>query len=142
MTDIARQRLHEEVIEQFRAGGGQVGGQFAERDLLLLTTTGARTGQDRTWPLAYQRDGDRLVVFAANGGRPHRPGWYHNLVANPAGTVEVGTETWPVTAVVASGDERARLWDRQLEMTPFMADFQAKVEWEIPVVVLTRTAAA
>ncbi|MGV9668735.1 nitroreductase/quinone reductase family protein [Nocardia niigatensis] len=142
MTDVARQRLNEEVIEEFRAGGGRVGGQFAGTDLLLLTTTGARTGQNRTWPLAYQRDGDRLAVFAANGGRPHRPGWFHNLTANPSGTVEVGTESWPVTAVIASGDERARLWDRQLERTPFLADFQAKVGWEIPVVILTRTVTA
>ncbi|MFI1919093.1 nitroreductase family deazaflavin-dependent oxidoreductase [Nocardia sp. NPDC020380] len=139
MSDTARQQMQHEVIEEFRAGGGKVGGQFADIDLLLLTTTGARSGESRTWPLGFQRDGDRLVVFAANGGRANRPGWYFNLVADPAATVEVGTESWPVTAVLVTGAERAQLWERQLVATPFLADFQAKVEWEIPVFALTRT---
>ncbi|MFJ4653992.1 nitroreductase family deazaflavin-dependent oxidoreductase [Nocardia sp. NPDC088792] len=138
MSDTARQQVQQQVIEEFRAGGGKVGGQFAGMDLLLLTTTGARSGESRTWPLGYQREDDRLIVFAANGGRANRPGWYFNLVADPSATVEVGTETWPVTAVLATGAERERLWERQLVTTPFLAGFQAKVEWEIPVFVLTR----
>ncbi|WP_218003282.1 nitroreductase family deazaflavin-dependent oxidoreductase [Nocardia concava] len=139
MTDIARQRLNEDIIQQFREGGGRVGGQFADTPLLLLTTVGARSGEERTWPLAYQRDGERVVVFAANGGRAHRPGWYHNLMANPAATVEVGTESWRVTATVLTGDERNLFWERQLVVSPFLADFQAKVDREIPVLALTRT---
>ncbi|MEC3917647.1 nitroreductase/quinone reductase family protein [Nocardia sp. CDC160] len=137
MTDIARQRLHEDIIQQFRSGGGHVGGQFENTPLLLLTTTGARTGESRTWPLGYGRDGERLVVFAANGGRGNRPGWYYNLLANPAATIEVGTESWPVTASIVTGEDRARLWERQLEVSPFLADFQAKLSWEIPVFALT-----
>ncbi|MVU78567.1 nitroreductase family deazaflavin-dependent oxidoreductase [Nocardia sp. ET3-3] len=137
MTDTARQRLNEKIIQQFRSGGGRVGGQFADTPLLLLTTLGARTGVSRTWPLAYQQDGERVVVFAANGGRGTRPGWFHNLLANPAATIEVGTESWPVTAQIVTGDERAELWQRQLVASPFLADFQAKLDWEIPVVALT-----
>ncbi|WP_218028304.1 nitroreductase family deazaflavin-dependent oxidoreductase [Nocardia yamanashiensis] len=138
MADTARQELHRGVIEEFRANGGKVGGQFASMNLLLLTTTGARTGKSRTWPLAYLRDGERLVVFGANGGRPNRPGWYHNLVADPAASVEVGDENWAVTAEVANGTERERLWAGVVRMAPFVADFQAKVPWEIPIVVLSR----
>ncbi|WP_405494919.1 nitroreductase/quinone reductase family protein [Nocardia sp. NBC_00511] len=138
MSEDARQRMNLDVIEEFRAGGGKVGGQFAGTELLLLTTTGARSGESRTWPLAYFGDGDRWVVFAANGGRPNRPGWYHNLVANPGGDVEVGTSRWQVTASIASGDERDRLWRLGLANAPFLADFQSKVAWEIPIVVLHR----
>ncbi|APA98505.1 F420H(2)-dependent quinone reductase [Nocardia seriolae] len=94
VTDIARRRLNEDIIQQFRSGGGQVGGQFARTPLLLLTTTGARSGESRTWPLAYQRDGDRVVVSSSSGVRGTRPGWYHNLLAHPDARVEVGTESW------------------------------------------------
>ncbi|MEV6769618.1 nitroreductase family deazaflavin-dependent oxidoreductase [Nocardia sp. NPDC051030] len=138
MTNVERQRLNQEIIAEFRSGAGKVGGQFAQTPILLLTTTGARTGETRTWPLAYQRDGDNLYVFAANGGRPTRPGWFHNLVANPAVTVEVGTESWPAKATVATGEERERLWNQGLPAAPFLTTFQEKVSWPIPVVVLTR----
>jgi len=128
--------MNQEIVAEFRANKGEVGGQFARIPLLLLTTTGARTGATLTLPLAFQRDGDRVVVFAANGGRPNRPGWYHNLVAHPEAVVEIGTESWPVVASVAEGAERQGLWERQLVVSPFLADFQAKVSWEVPVVVL------
>lgn len=141
MADEARQQLHRNVIDEFRSNSGKVGGQFAQMDLLLLTTTGARTGEQRTWPLAYQRDGDTLVVYGANGGRPNRPGWYHNLLTNPSATIEVGSESWQAIAAIATGDERTRLWTSWLEKVPFMADFQAAVPWEIPVVILTREGA-
>lgn len=127
-----------DVIEEFRTGGGKVGGQFAGTELLLLTTTGARSGESRTWPLAYFGDGDPWVVFAANGGRPNRPGWYHNLVANPGADIEVGTSRWQVTASIASGDERDRLWRLGLANAPRLAEFQSNVAWEIPIVVLRR----
>ncbi|WP_328406796.1 nitroreductase family deazaflavin-dependent oxidoreductase [Nocardia sp. NBC_00403] len=137
MSNEQRQQLNREIIAEFRANGGVVGGQFANMSLLLLTTTGARTGEQRTWPLGYLRDGDRVVIFAANGGRPNKPGWYHNLVANPGATVEVGTESWPVVASIVEGAERKRLWDSELEVAPFLADFQNAVPWEIPVLALT-----
>jgi deazaflavin-dependent oxidoreductase (nitroreductase family) len=139
VSNEQRQQLNREIVAEFRANAGVVGGQFANIPLLLLTTTGARTGEAFTWPLAYQREGDRVVVFAANGGRPNRPGWYHNLVAHPEAAVEVGNESWPVVASVAEGNERQQLWERQLVVAPFLADFQSKVSWEIPIVVLTRS---
>jgi deazaflavin-dependent oxidoreductase (nitroreductase family) len=128
------------IIEEFRANGGKVGGQFAGSPMLLLHTTGARTGQERVKPLVYQRDGDRLVVFASKGGAPTSPDWYHNLVVNPGVGVEVGTETVPMRARVAEGDERERLWTRQKELMPGFADYEAKTARQIPVVVLEPTA--
>ncbi|WP_433198379.1 nitroreductase/quinone reductase family protein [Nocardia sp. CA-107356] len=139
MSNEQRQHMNQEIVAEFRANAGVVGGQFANTPLLLLTTTGARTGEAFTWPLAFQRAGDRMAVFAANGGRPNRPGWYHNLVAHPDAVVEVGNESWPVVASVVEGDERQQLWERQLVVSPFLADFQDKVSWEIPVVVLARS---
>lgn len=139
MSNEQRRQLNREIVAEFRANAGVVGGQFANVPLLLLTTTGARTGAVFTWPLAYQRDGDRVAVFAANGGRENRPGWYHNLVAHPEAIVEFGNESWPVIASVAEGAERQQLWERQLVVAPFLADFQAKVSWEIPVVILARS---
>ncbi|WP_055491466.1 nitroreductase family deazaflavin-dependent oxidoreductase [Streptomyces sp. TP-A0356] len=128
------------VINEFRSAGGLVGGDFEGVPLLLLTTTGARSGQPRTMPMTYLRDGARLVVFAANGGRESHPGWYHNLLANSAAGVEVGTETYDVTATEVEGAERERLWAQQLEYTPYFAGFQERAGRRIPVVALTRTA--
>ncbi|MFD9724188.1 nitroreductase/quinone reductase family protein [Streptomyces sp. NPDC059072] len=124
------------VIDEFRATGGKVGGDFAELPLLLLTTTGARTGERRTMPMAYLRDGERLVVFAANGGRENRPGWYHNLLADPSAHVEVGSEAYGVTAVETEGAERERLWALQVERTPFLAGFQERSGRTVPVIAL------
>ncbi|MEV0295601.1 nitroreductase family deazaflavin-dependent oxidoreductase [Nocardia sp. NPDC050710] len=137
MSNEQRQQLNRDIIADFRANGGAVGGQFAGMDLLLLTTTGAKSGESYTWPLGYGRDGTRLVIFAANGGRPNRPGWYHNLVANPEVSVEIGAESTAAVAEVVEGAERKRLWDSALQRFPFLVDFQSKVPWEIPVVVLT-----
>ncbi|MFI8104279.1 nitroreductase family deazaflavin-dependent oxidoreductase [Streptomyces sp. NPDC086023] len=128
---------NQRVIDEFRATGGVVGGDFEGMPLLLLTTTGARSGKPRTSPMAYLRDGDRLVVFAANGGRENRPGWYHNLLADPSAGVEVGKESFTVTAAVAEGAERERLWAAQLAVAPFLADFQARSGRRVPVVTLT-----
>ncbi|HET7092772.1 MAG TPA: nitroreductase/quinone reductase family protein, partial [Thermomicrobiales bacterium] len=98
--------FNQDLIDQFRANGGEiVRGMFKGAPLLLLTTTGAKSGQPRTTPLAYTRDGDRLVVIASKGGAPTNPDWYHNLVANPTATVEVGTETFPVRAQIPTGAE-------------------------------------
>ncbi|MFE4605936.1 nitroreductase family deazaflavin-dependent oxidoreductase [Kitasatospora indigofera] len=136
-----RLQCNQLVIDEFRSAGGVVGGDFEGVPLLLLTTTGARSGQPRTMPMTYLRDGDRLVVFAANGGRESQPGWYHNLLADPAAGVEVGTEAYDVTATETDGEERERLWARQLEHTPYFAGFQERAGRRIPVVALTRTVA-
>ncbi|WP_405137645.1 nitroreductase/quinone reductase family protein [Nocardia sp. NBC_01388] len=142
MTDLARQQLHQGIIDEFRSNDGKVA-QFTDRDLLLLTTVGARTGEPRTWPLAYVRRGEDVVIFAANGGRPNRPGWYFNLIANPTATIEVGTESWPVSATVATGDVRTRVWHGIVDSSPAVAEsitqFQSQVQWEIPLITLTRS---
>jgi deazaflavin-dependent oxidoreductase (nitroreductase family) len=104
--------------------------------MLLLHTTGARTGADRVNPLVHDRDGDSLVIFGTRGGAPTHPDWYHNLVANPDVTAEIGTETLPFRARVAEGEERDRLWSRQKELMPVFADYEAKTTRQIPVIVL------
>src|SRR5262245_44269950 len=99
-------QFNQRVIEEFRANGGKVGGPWEGAHLLLLTATGARSGQRRTYPLAYLPDSDRLVIFATKGGSPTNPAWYHNLRAHPEVTVEAGTETFEATAVEVTGEER------------------------------------
>jgi deazaflavin-dependent oxidoreductase (nitroreductase family) len=134
MTD--RLEWNRQIIEEFRANEGRVA-QFGQ-PLLLLTHTGARTGQEYTSPVAYLADGDRFVVFAANGGRPQNPGWYHNLVAHPEVTVEVGTERFAATATLLDGDERERVWARHITDAPDFAGFQARAGRPIPVIALLR----
>ncbi len=127
-----------QLIEDFRANRHKVGGPFEGRPLLLLTTTGARSGASRTTPMMYIPDGDRMLVVASNAGAPAHPDWYYNLVAHPQATVEVGTETFDAVAVVAEGEERQRLWARIIELYPFFAEHQAKVSRQIPVIALSR----
>jgi deazaflavin-dependent oxidoreductase (nitroreductase family) len=127
------------VIEEFRANEGRVGGPFEGAPLLLLHTTGAKSGVERVSPVMYQADGDALAVFASKAGAPDNPDWYHNLRANPAATVEVGTETVQVVAREAEGDERDRIWTRQKERFPGFAEYEQKTTRRIPVVVLERT---
>lgn len=107
-----------QTIEEFRANKGKVGGMWEGKPLLLLTTTGAKSGKRRTTPTMYLRDGDRLLIFASKGGAPTHPAWYHNLVAHPQVTVEVGSETYKATATVLKGEERDRLYARQAELYP------------------------
>jgi deazaflavin-dependent oxidoreductase (nitroreductase family) len=126
------------IITEFRANGGKVGGQFAGAPLLLLTTTGAKSGQKRTNPVMYNTDGGRLLVFASKAGAPTNPDWYHNLVAHPEVTVEVGTETYPARATVLRGEERDRLFKRHAEQYPGFAEYQAKITRTIPVIALER----
>jgi deazaflavin-dependent oxidoreductase (nitroreductase family) len=126
------------LIEEYRAKGGKVTGQFAGAPLLLLTTTGARSGQARTNPLAYSRDGDHLVVIASKGGAPTNPDWYRNLVAHPEATVELGGERFPVRASFPQGEERQRLYDQQAAHMPNFAEYQRNTTRQIPVVVLER----
>jgi deazaflavin-dependent oxidoreductase (nitroreductase family) len=124
------------IIEEFRANEGRVGGNFAGRPLLLLHHHGARTGIERVNPLAYQKVGDTYAVFGSRGGSPRNPDWYYNLVANPDVVVEVGTETIPVHAHVAEGEERERIWERQKQLNPGFAEYEKRTGREIPVVVL------
>ena len=127
-----------QLIEDFRANRGKNGGPFAGRPLLLLTTTGAKSGQRRTTPMMFIPDGDRLLVIASNVGAPAHADWYRNLVAHPDVTVEVGTETFDATAVVTQGAERDRLWTRIVELYPFFTGHQAKTTRQIPVIALSR----
>ena len=129
------------LIEDFRASRGVSDDPFAGRPLLLLTTTGARSGQRRTTPLMYVADRDRLLVIASNAGAPAHPDWYRNLLAHPEATVEVGADTYDVRAVVLEGAERQQLWDKIVESYPFFTEHQAKIAREIPVIALERQAA-
>ena len=128
------------IIEEFRANEGRVGGPFEGRPILLLHHQGAKTGTERINPVAYQAVGEDFAVFASKGGSPTNPDWYHNLVAHPDVSVEVGTETIPVHARVTEGDERDRIWTTQKERWPGFADYDEKTKGirEIPVVVLER----
>jgi len=127
------------VIAEFRANGGQVGGRFAGVSLLLITTTGARSGKSYTHPLSYSRDGQRFVIIAANGGAPADPGWSHNLIAHPEVTVEVGTETFAAWADLAIGAERERLFRQRAAVLPALSDYEARTSREIPVFTIERT---
>ncbi|HEY6542338.1 MAG TPA: nitroreductase family deazaflavin-dependent oxidoreductase [Ktedonobacteraceae bacterium] len=129
---------NQRLIEEFRADRSNNGDAFKGRPLLLLTTTGAKSGQRRTTPMMYVRDGERLLVIASNAGAPKHPGWYYNLVAHPQVTVEVGRETFEATSIVTEGAERQQLWDKIVEQYSFFADHQAKVTRSIPVVALER----
>lgn len=134
-----RYARNRKVIEDFRANGGNVPGRSSGFPLLLLTTTGAKTGQKRTTPVAYLQDGDRVVVFGSKGGGPTSPDWYHNLVANPTVTVEVGPESYQGRATVAMGEERERLYSKQASLFPVFGEYQGKTTRQIPVVIIERT---
>ncbi len=126
------------IIEEFRQHEGRVGGQFEGAPLLLLTTSGRRTGEPRVNPVMYLADGDRLLVFASKGGAPTHPDWYHNLVADPQVTVEVGTDTFRAHAVVLRGEERDRFYAEQARRYPGFGEYQEKTGRIIPVVALVR----
>ena len=126
------------IIEEFRANEGRVGGSFDGAPMLLLTTTGRRTGERRTNPMMYLADGDRVLVFASKGGAPTHPDWYRNLVADPRVTVEVGTESYPAHATALEGEERDRLYAEQSRRYPGFAEYQRNTTRVIPVVALVR----
>jgi len=125
------------IIEEFRSNEGRVGGQFEGAPLLLLHSTGAKTGEERVNPIMYQPVGSDMAVFASKSGAPTNPHWYHNLTANPRATVEVGTDTVQVTARVAEADERDRIWTKQKADYPGFADYEKETTREIPVVILS-----
>ncbi len=125
------------VIQEFRANGGQVGGYFANMPLLLLHTTGAKSGQPRINPVACLKDGDRYAVIASKGGAPSNPDWYYNLIANPEVSVEVGTEQFDAIATVAPEPERTELYAKMVAIAPGFAEYEANTTRVIPVVILT-----
>ncbi len=126
---------NQQVIAGLRAGN------LENQPLLLLTNTGARSGKTRVNPLAYTRDGDRYVVLASKGGGPSNPDWYHNVIANPEVTVEVGQQRFKARARVAEGDERERLFNAQAAQMPNFAEYQQKTSRQIPVIILEPIAA-
>ena len=131
-----RNEWNQKIIDEFRANQGRVGGPFEGTTLLLLHHRGAKSGAERVNPLAYQKLDNGFAIFASKGGAPDNPDWYHNLVANPDVTIEVGTETVPVHARIARGEERERIWDQQKHMSPGFADYEKKTPREIPEIVL------
>jgi deazaflavin-dependent oxidoreductase (nitroreductase family) len=126
-----------EIIEEFHANEGRVGGTFKGLPLLLLHHIGAKSGKSRVNPLAYQSDDGRYVVFASKGGAPTNPDWYHNLMAQPNVTIEVGTDTIDVVASEATGEERERLYRTQAERVLQFGEYEKRTERVIPVIVLT-----
>ena len=127
-----------QIIEEFRANAGKVGGTWEGRDLLLLTTTGRKTGRKHTAPMVFTRDGDRLLVYASKAGAPHHPDWFLNLVADPHVVVEAGPERYDAIATPLEGEERDRAYAEQAARYSAFADYQAKTTRVIPVVALTR----
>ncbi len=125
------------IIEEFRSNGGAVGGQFEGAPLLLLHSTGAKSGEERVNPMMYQEVGSDMAVFASKAGAPTNPDWYHNLMANPRAVVEVGTDEVAVEARVATGEERERVWTKQKADYPGFADYERATTREIPVVILS-----
>src|SRR6185437_3261950 len=125
-----------QIIEEFRANGGHVGGNFEGAPMLLLHTTGAKSGQERIHPLMFLQVDGVCAVFASKGGAPTNPNWYYNLLAHPNATIEIGTETRAVTARVAEGDERDALWTTQKARYPGFAEYERRTTREIPVVIL------
>lgn len=130
--------FNQQIIDEFHANGGRVGGMFEGSTLLLLHHRGAKTGTERVSPLAYTPLDDGYAIFASKAGAPTNPDWYHNLLAHPDTTVEVGTETIPVHARVATPDEREPIWTAQKERVPPLAEYEQKTTRQIPVVILER----
>jgi deazaflavin-dependent oxidoreductase (nitroreductase family) len=135
---MAPSDYNRQIIEEFRANAGRLGGSWEGRDLLLLTTTGRKSGRPHTKPMVYTRDGDRLLVYASKAGAPAHPDWYLNLVADPHVVVEVGTERYDATAAPLEGEERDREFAVQAARNPVFAGYAEKTDRVIPVVALTR----
>ncbi len=139
MSDVMDpMQFNETLIAEYRATHGKVTGMFAGAPLLLLTTTGAKSGKPRTSPLVYTSDGDRIVIIASKGGAPTNPDWYHNLLAHPEATLELGSDKFQVRASFPEGQERERLYNQQAAQMPNFAEYQKNTTRQIPVVVLER----
>ena len=127
---------NQQIIDEFRANAGKVGGLFQGAPLLILHSTGAKSGQERVIPLVYRQEGDALVIFASKGDAPTNPDWLHNLRAHPQASIEVGTDKKQVVAREAQGEERDRIWEAHKQQFPNFAEYEAKTDRVIPVVVL------
>lgn len=133
--------FNQQIIAEFRANAGKVGGMFEGAPMLLLTTKGAKSGQPRVAPLVYTTDNGRIVIIASKGGAPTNPDWFHNLRANPEVDVEIGSDSFKAQAAVTEGAERRRLFDQQAALMPGFKEYEEKTTREIPVVVLERIGA-
>jgi deazaflavin-dependent oxidoreductase (nitroreductase family) len=129
---------NQQIIAEFRANEGKVGGMFANNTLLLLHTIGAKSGKERVNPLVTFEDGDRLVVAASKGGAPSNPDWYYNIVANPQVSVEYGPETFQAQATITSEPERTELYDKLASKFAGFAEYTEKTTRVIPIVTLSR----
>ena len=142
MTEIpdieTLKKFNQNLVDEFRANGGKVTGQFAHADLVLLTTTGARSGQSRVSPLAYFRVDDRLIIIGSFAGAPVNPAWVHNLRANPQAHVEIGTDAFDVTARELPSAERDELFPKIAALAPGFAEYQSKTSRVIPLFELQR----
>lgn len=130
-----------EHVRVYRETDGERGYHWRGTTILLLSTRGRRSGEERTTPLIHRADGDRWVIVASKGGTPENPSWYENLKADPQATIQVKGESIPVTVSTAEGEERERLWKLMAEVWPAYDEYQARTDREIPVVVLTRRSA-
>jgi deazaflavin-dependent oxidoreductase (nitroreductase family) len=138
-NDKSLREFNDQLIEEFRANGGKVlSGPFVGAPLLLLTTTGAKSGRPTTTPLVYTRDGDRIVIIASKAGAPTNPAWFHNLKAHPVVTIEIGKEKFQARAVITADPERKRLFDAQAKAMPAFVGYQKNTTRQIPVIVLER----
>ncbi len=135
---------NDSIIAEFRENQGKVGGYFEGAPMILIHHIGAKSGTERVTPLVYLPDGDDMVIAATKGGHPSNPDWYHNLNAHPRITVEVGvevgTETFTVEAVEATGADREQLWRRLVELRPGFADYETKTTRVFPMFRLRRVA--
>ncbi len=127
---------NKQIIDEFRANAGKVGGPWTGRNLLLLHTIGAKTGQERVNPVATFKDDGHWVVIASKGGAPSHPDWYRNLLAHPEVTVEVGPDKFKARAIVTKDPERTRLYDKMVSINPGFAEYRAKTNRQIPVIIL------
>jgi deazaflavin-dependent oxidoreductase (nitroreductase family) len=134
--------FNKQIIEEFRANGGNLGGPFEGAPMLLLHHKGAKTGAARVNPVAYRKVGENLAIFASKAGAPTNPDWYYNLIAHPETEVEVGTETIPVIARVADNAEREPIWEANKRDNPGFADYEKKTTRQIPVIILERANSA
>lgn len=130
--------MNRRVISEFRETGGKAGGVFEGKPLVLVHHVGAKSGTERIAPLVPLLDGSRVFIFASKGGADTNPDWFHNLTANPEIVVELGTETFPVTARVLSGTERDEVYAKQVEVEPQFGEYQRKTTRVIPVFELER----
>jgi deazaflavin-dependent oxidoreductase (nitroreductase family) len=136
MADVTD--FNQQIIEEFRANGGKLGGNFEGAPMLLLHHTGAKSGKERVNPMMYREVGKNLAVFASKAGAPTNPDWYHNLLAHPEAKAEVGTETVSFVAREAKGDERTEIWEAQKKEYPGFAEYETKTTRQIPVVILEK----